>query len=178
METPMLEDDLAKRVERLEAIEAIRQLKARYFNACDSQDPERASQCFAAGDVLIDMGHIGVFRNRDEFAALYRAAGCHDYILDLHQGATPEIEIIDGSHARADWSLNYRSINTRERTVTFLSVMYHDGYAKIQGEWKIVTCRVEYKTALHLSYARGALQALLAGKSVAGVVEYPRSEPP
>ena len=124
------------------------------------------------------MGHIGVFRNRDEFAALYRAAGCHDYILDLHQGANPEIEIIDGSHARGDWSLNYRNINTRERTVTFLSVMYHDGYAKIQGEWKIVTCRVEYKTALHLSYARGALQALLAGKSVAGVVEYPRSEPP
>ena len=174
----MLEDDLAKRVERLEAIEAIRQLKARYFNACDSQDPERASQCFAAGDVLIDMGHIGVFRNREEFAAVYRAAGCHDYILDLHQGANPEIEIIDGSHARGDWSLNYRNINTRERTVTFLSVMYHDGYAKIQGEWKIVTCRVEYKTALHLSYARGALQALLAGKSVAGVVEYPRSEPP
>ena len=174
----MLEDDLAKRVERLEAIEAIRQLKARYFNACDAQDPERASQCFAAGDVLIDMGHIGVFRSREEFAALYRAAGGHDYILDLHQGANPEIEIIDGSHARGDWSLNYRNINTRERTVTFLSVMYHDGYAKIQGEWKIVTCRVEYKTALHLSYARGVLQALLAGKSVAGVVEYPRSEPP
>ena len=170
----MLKDDLAKRVERLEAIEAIRQLKARYFNACDAQDPERASQCFAAGDVLIDMGHIGVFRNREEFAAVYRAAGCHDYILDLHQGANPEIEIIDGSHARGDWSLNYRNINTRERTVTFLSVMYHDGYAKIQGEWKIVTCRVEYKTALHLSYARGALQALLAGKSVAGVVEYPK----
>ena len=167
-------DDLAKRVERLEAIEAIRQLKARYFNACDAQDPERASQCFAAGDVLIDMGHIGVFRRREEFAALYRAAGCHDYILDLHQGANPEIEIIDGSQARAVWSLNYRNINTRERTVTFLSVLYRDEYAKMDGEWKIVTCRVEYKTALHLSYATGALQALLAAKSVAGTVEYPK----
>ena len=167
-------DDLAKRIERLEAIEAIRQLKARYFNACDAQDPEGASQCFAAGDVLIDMGHIGVFRHREEFAALYRAAGCHDYILDLHQGANPQIEIIDDSHARAVWSLNYRNINTRERTVTFLSVLYRDEYEKIEGEWKIVTCRVEYKTALHLSYATGALQALLAAKSVAGTVEYPK----
>jgi hypothetical protein len=167
-------DDLAKRVERLEAIEAIRQLKARYFNACDAQDPERASQCFAGGDVLIDMGHIGVFRHREEFAALYRAAGCHEYILDLHQGANPEIEIIDGSHARGVWSLNYRNINTRERTVTFLSVLYRDEYAMIEGEWKIVTCRVEYKTALHLSYATGALQALLAAKSVAGAVAYPK----
>ena len=166
--------DLARRLERLEAIEAIRQLKARYLNACDAQDPERASQCFAPGEVLIDMGHLGVFRHRDEFAALYRAAGCHDYILDLHHGGNPEIEVIDGTHARATWSLNYRNINTRDYTVTFLSVLYRDEYAKIEGEWKIVTCRVEYKTALHLSYVSGALQAVLAGKSVAGAVEYPK----
>ena len=169
-------DHLAERIERLETIEAIRQLKARYFNACDAQDPERASQCFAAGEVLIDMGHIGVFRDREQFAALYRAAGCHDYVLDLHHGANPEIEVIDGSHARAAWSLNYRNINTRDRTVTFLSVLYRDEYAKIDGEWKIVTCRVEYKTALHLSYASGTLQTLLAAKSVAGAVEYPKED--
>ena len=167
-------DDLAKRIERLEAIEAIRQLKARYFNACDAQDPEGASQCFAPGEVLIDMGHIGVFRHREEFAALYRAAGCHDYVLDLHHGANPEIDVIDALHARAVWSLNYRNINTRERTVTFLSVLYRDEYAKMQGDWKIVTCRVEYRTALHLSYASGALETLLAAKSVAGTVEYPK----
>jgi hypothetical protein len=164
-------NDLATRIERLETLEAIRQLKAHYFNACDSQDPGGASRCFAPGEILIDMGHIGVFRHRDEFAALYRAAGCHDYVLDLHHGANPEIEVIDGQHARAVWSLNYRNINTRDRTVTFLSVLYRDEYVKLEGEWKIITCRVEYKTALHLSYASGALQALLAAKSVAGAAE-------
>ena len=174
MSTTATDLDLAKRIERLEAIEAIRQLKARYFNCCDSRDPEGASQCFADGDVLIDMGHIGLFRHRDQFAALYRAAGCHDYVLDLHHGGNPEIELIDGSHARAVWSLNYRNINTLDRTVTFLSLLYRDEYAKLEGEWKIVTCRVEYKTALHLSYASGALHALLAGTSVAGAVEYPK----
>ena len=158
---------VVERLERLEAIEAIRQLKARYLNACDQQDPERASHCFAEGNVLIDMGHIGVFHHRDEFAALYRAAGCHEYVLDMHQGANPEIEIVDANHARALWSLSYRNINTRDRTVTFLSLLYRDEYAKLAGEWKIVTCRVEYKTALHLSYASGTLQTLLAAKSVA-----------
>ena len=160
--------DLARRLERLEAIEAIRQLKARYLNACDAQDPERASQCFAPGEVLIDMGHLGVFRHRDEFAALYRAAGCHEFVLDLHQGANPEIEILDNAHARAVWSLNYRNINTRDHTVTFLGVVYRDEYVKLEHEWKIATCRVEYRTALHLSYATGTLQALHAGKSMAG----------
>jgi hypothetical protein len=159
---------LVERLERLEAIEAIRQLKARYFNACDQQDPEGVSRCFAEGNILIDMGHLGVFHHRDEFVAMYREYGCHEYVLDMHHGANPEIELIDTSHARALWSLNYRNINTRDRTVTFLSLLYHDEYAKLGGEWKIVTCRVEYKTALHLSYVDGKLQTLLAEKSVAG----------
>jgi hypothetical protein len=171
MSTPQAAiQSLVERLERLEALEAIRRLKARYLNACDQQDPEGVSHCFAEGAVLIDMGHLGVFHHRDEFVAMYQAYGCHEYILDMHHGANAEIELVDASHARALWSLSYRNINTRDRTVTFLSVLYHDEYAKLAGEWKIVTCRVEYKTALHLSYAEGALQTLLAAKSVAGAV--------
>jgi SnoaL-like domain len=160
-------NDLTERIERLEAIEAIRQLKARYCNACDTQDPERASCCFAPGEVLIDMGHIGVFHSREAFATLYRAAGCHDFVLDHHHLGNAQIEIIDAVSARADWSLGYRNINTKDRTVTFLSVLYHDEYTKLQGEWLIVSCRVEYRTALHLSYASGTLETLLAARSVA-----------
>ena len=164
--------DLASRVQRLEDIEAIRRLKARYFNACDRQDPQTASRCFADGEVLIDMGHIGVFRRREEFAALYRAAGCHEYILDAHHGANAEIDIAGPDQARGTWALGFRNINTKDRTVTFLSVLYYDEYSRIAGEWLITSSRVEYKTALHLSYASGTLQALLASQSVAGVVSY------
>lgn len=165
--------DLASRVQRLEAIEAIRRLKARYFNACDRQDPQTASRCFADGDVFIDMGHIGVFKRREDFAALYQAAGCHEYILDAHHGANAEIDIAGPDQACGTWALGYRNINTKDRTVTFLSVLYHDEYARIAGEWLITRSRVEYRTALHLSYASGTLQALLASQSVAGVVSYP-----
>jgi len=170
--TAMPPTDLASRIQRLEDIEAIRRLKARYFNACDRQDPETASHCFADAEVLIDMGHIGVFKRREEFAALYRAAGCHEYILDAHHGANAEIDIIGPDQARGTWALGFRNINTRDRTVTFLSVLYHDEYARIAGEWLITRSRVEYKTALHLSYASGTLQALLASQSVAGAVSY------
>ncbi len=167
-------EGLARRLQRLEDIEAIRRLKARYLNACDSQDPEGASRCFADGKILIDMGHVGRFEHRDQFAALYRAAGCHPHVLDMHHGTNSEIEIIDDTHARALWALEYRNINTQDRTVTFLSSVYHDEYMKVGGEWKISSCRTEFKTALHCSYASGTLEALLAAKSVAGAVEYPR----
>jgi len=165
-------DELRRRVQRLEDIEAIRRLKARYLNACDAQDPERAMQCFAAGEILIDMGHVGVFTDREAFAQLYKAAGCQPHILDMHHGANAEIELIDDSHARARWALEYRNINTQEKTVTFVSLVYHDEYARVGGEWKITRSRSEFKTALHCSYAGGALEAHLAARSVAGVVSY------
>jgi hypothetical protein len=166
--------DLARRLARLEDIEAIRRLKARYLNACDSQDPESASRCFADGKVKIDMGHVGVLDSRDQFTALYRAAGCHPHILDMHHGTNSEIDIVDDAHARGLWALEYRNINTKDKTVTFLSAVYHDEYEKRGGQWKIVASRTEFKTALHCSYAGGTLETVLAAKSVAGAVEYPK----
>ncbi len=158
---------LEQRLQRLEDHEAIRQLKARYLNACDQQDPEAAKNCFADGEIVIDMGHLGVLRHRDEFGALFAAAGCHPYVLDMHHGGNPEISFIDNDHARALWSLDYRNINTRERTVTFLAVIYHDEYRRIEGRWKITASRSDFRSALHCSYADGVLQKLLTGRSVA-----------
>ena len=107
------------------------------------------------------MGHVGVFHDRDAFAAFYRAAGCHDHVLDMHHGVNPQIEIVDDTHARGLWALQYRNINTRDRTVTFLSSIYHDEYVKLGGQWRIVKSRVDFKTALHCSYAAGPLDVVL-----------------
>jgi hypothetical protein len=165
-------EELRRRVQRLEDLEAIRRLKARYLNACDSQDAEGAKNCFAEGEVLIDMGHVGVFRDREGFADIYRTFGCLPFILDMHHGANPEIEFIDDNHAKALWALEYRNFNTQAKTVTFVSLIYHDEYAKQAGQWKISKSRSEFRTALHCSYASGPLEAQLAARSVAGAVSY------
>jgi hypothetical protein len=122
--------------------------------------------------VVIDMGHVGVFRDREGFADIYRTFGCVPFVLDMHHGANPEIEFIDDTHARALWALEYRNFNTQAKTVTFVSLIYHDEYVKQRGEWKISKSRSEFKTALHCSYAAGALEAQLVARSVAGAVSY------
>jgi hypothetical protein len=165
-------EDLRRRVQRLEDTEAIRRLKARYLNACDSQDPESAKNCFAEGEVVIDMGHVGVFRDREAFAEIYRTFGCQPFVLDMHHGANPEIEFSDDEHAKALWALEYRNFNTQAQSVTFVSLIYHDEYVKQRGQWKIAKSRSEFKTAMHLSYAAGTLQSQLIGRSVAGAVSY------
>ncbi len=165
-------EQLRRRVQRLEDIEAIKALKARYLNACDSQDPQTARDCFASGEVLIDMGHVGVFRDREAFAEIYRTFGCQPFILDMHHGANPQIEFEDDDHARARWALEYRNINTQAKTVTLVSLIYHDEYARLDAQWRITKSRSEFKTALHLSFAGGPLEVQVAARSVAGAVTY------
>ncbi len=165
-------EELRRRVQRLEDIEAIRRLKARYLNACDSQDPQAAKNCFASGEVLIDMGHVGVFKDREGFAEIYRTFGCQPFILDMHHGANPEIEFVSEDHAKALWALEYRNFNTQAKTVTFVSLIYHDEYVRQGGQWKIQKSRSEFKTAMHCSYSSGTLEPQLVARSVAGAVSY------
>ncbi len=160
---------IEERLARLEAIDAIKQLKARFLNACDRQDPEAVRDCFAQGEVIIDMSYFGHCVNRDEFVDdIYVPRGCHDYVLDMHHCANPELEIVDANHARGVWSLNYRTINTRERLVTLLSALYHDEYRRIDGAWKISRSRTEYRTVLSCTYEPGTLQVEVAARSLAG----------
>jgi hypothetical protein len=158
---------LMRRVQRMEDIEAIRRLKARYLNACDQQDPPAVRACFADGTVAIVVGHLGTYDTADAFVAMFTQAACHDFVLDKHQAGNAEIDILDETHAKALWCLDYRNVNTRDRTLTMLSLLYHDEYEKITGAWKITSTRSEFKAAFHGTYASGVLEALVAGHSVA-----------
>ena len=159
---------LEAELDRLRALEDIRQLKARYLNACDRQDPEAVRECFAEGEVAIDMDYFGQCHNRDEFVdGIFVPRGCHDHVLDMHHCANPEIELLDGDTARGTWSLNYRNINTRDQTLTLMSALYHDEYRRIDGAWKVSRSRTEYRTVLHCSYAPGSLDVQVADRSLA-----------
>jgi len=160
-------DALYRRIQRLEDIEAIRALKARYLNACDQQTPDEVRACFADGKVPVIVGHLGVYDTADGFVDMYKQAACHDYVLDMHHGTNHEIAFIDDAHAKGLWGLAYRNVNTKDQTLTFVSLIYHDEYRKIDGRWKISATRSEFKTAFHGSYASGVLEALVAGTSVA-----------
>lgn len=167
-----IEDRLAsleKKYQKLEDMEAIRQLKARYLNACDRQDPEAVRDCFAQGEVIIDMSYFGHCKNRDEFVdGIFVPRGCHEYVLDMHHCANPEIEVVNGTMATGIWSLNYRNINTQDQTLTMLGAMYYDEYLKIDGLWKVSRSRTEYRTVLHCGYESGSLNVDVAGRSLAG----------
>jgi len=165
-----------KRLERLEAIEAIRQLKARYFHACDSKQPELVRECFAPGEIDLRYGRIGNFDNRDQVVAIFTELACQDHIVEMHHGQNPQIEILDADNATATWGLYYYLIDTRQKTVTQLGGFYEDGYVRLDGEWKMSKSWYEVKSTQIFDLTEGLAKVIFAGATAPAELDDPSKQ--
>ena len=134
----MKQQNLEQRVRYLEDAAAIRELKYRYFNACDEKQPELVTACFAPGEIDINFGHIGVFNCREDFVEVYKRLGCHENIVDMHHAQNPIIRIDEPNAATAKIALRFYSLDTRAKTSTGIGGFYNDEYRRIDNEWLIV----------------------------------------
>lgn len=157
--------ELARRVQALEDIEAIRGLKARYLFCCDRKDPKGMRACFADGPVDIDYGVVGRFDTADALVKVFVEIGCHDHMVEMHHGVNPQIEILGAGRARGTWGLHYFLINTKDRTLTQLAGYYNDEYGKTGGQWKITKTHFVATSTLVLDISSQAATALFAGRA-------------
>ena len=158
---------LAQRLQKLEDADAIRALKSRYFACCDAKDSAGMRAAFADGPVHIDYGVIGTFDRADALVKIFQEIGCHDYMVEMHHGVNPQIEVLDAERARGSWGLHYFLINTRDQTLTQLGGTYDDEYRKTASGWKITRTRFVATSTLVLNIGEGVAKALFAGRSFA-----------
>ncbi|WP_256582318.1 nuclear transport factor 2 family protein [Pseudomonas sp. MYb185] len=132
---------IEQRLQQLEALEQIRQLKHRYLNACDRKAVEDIRECFALGPIRIDYGELGVFHDRDSFIELYTRLACQPNVIDLHHGSNPEIILESATEARGRWALYYFNLEAQSGITRQLGGLYEDRYRLTEAGWRIVeTC--------------------------------------
>ncbi len=158
------ESSLAQRLDRLEALEAIRELKHRYLACCDAKDPQGMRACFADGPVPIDYGAVGTFENADALQEIYTQIACHPHMVEIHHGANPRIELSGPDAASGEWSMQYQLINTQEQTLTQLAGRYEDEYHRFDGVWKISATRFVATSSLSLELGPAAVAVRFAGR--------------
>ena len=98
-------------VERLAAIEGIKQLKARYFRCMDSKDWDGFAAQFsddAVMDVSGDLGDdasgdAGIIRGGREISDFVRSA--IDDVVTVHHGHMPEITLTSPTTASGIWAM-------------------------------------------------------------------------
>lgn len=155
---------LEQRIQHLEDIESIRQLKARYFHSCDRKDVEEIKSCFCPGQVHIDYGALGVFSTREAFIELFRELACHNHIIDMHHGQNAQIQADSATSASATWDLYFHQIDLQNNTLTQLAGCYEDEYKKQGGNWQISRTVFRPSSTLLVQMDDNQLRLLFAGR--------------
>lgn len=121
----------------LEAIELIKQLKARYFRSIDTADLATLQSVFAPDGEAYFKGAQYEFSLKGwaELEAFYANAFTPQR-FGMHHGHHPEISV-EGSEATGIWYLQDIFFDLESNTRLMGSALYTDRYIKIDGEWKI-----------------------------------------
>jgi hypothetical protein len=146
-------------LERLSAIEAIKQLKAAYFTAIDSKDTSACAALFTDDAVIDIRGAITPTEGRmpdlvleahdkhalmtggRSFAEFLAAAGAS--FDSVHHGFTPEIKILSESTARGVWPMEDRLWFHRGSCELLHGFgHYLERYLKVGGVWKIASMKI------------------------------------
>lgn len=135
-------------------IEAIKQLKARYFRSVDTFDLNGWLDCFTDDCRLLFDADV---RRRDRpEPATFSFAGKQDVVdywnsntnrvESVHHGHMPEIEIVSENEAKGVWAME--DIVEFTESVLHGYGHYHETYRKAGGVWRIATLHL---TRLRLS---------------------------
>src|SRR5271168_2033389 len=127
---------LEERITTLEAIEAIKKLKARYCAACDdNHNPDELAKLFTADGIWEGEG-IGKHQGHAAIRTLF--LGAQERVsFSQHNVMNPIIEV-DGERAKGTWYLLGPftfSVAEGNRAV-WSAVRYEEDYVKVGGEWK------------------------------------------
>lgn len=147
-------------LERLIAVEDIRQLKARYYRCMDTKDWEGLAKVFAP-DAIFDLREVNSVRDpltgvwdppytgeesvyRGHEAVLKMIYDAVHHRITVHHGHMSEIEITSDTTARAIWAMEDKIRNAPgdEHLRMLGTGHYHDTYVKLADGWAIQTTKI------------------------------------
>jgi hypothetical protein len=126
--------------EQLGDIEAIKQLKARYFRFMDSKNWDDFGDLFTR-DAVIRGGDQEI---TGRLAIVEFVSTTSDGVRSAHQGFLPEIEILEAGQASGVWAMSdYFEVRGTEPPVGFSGFgHYEDRYTRKDGAWRISFSRL------------------------------------
>jgi hypothetical protein len=142
-------------IERVSAIEEIRQLKSLYFRGVDTGDADLVRGLLAEDCELNYMGCCTDPKTGKDFIPAmnlvlrgrksWSSDGMSKYgIVSVHQGHNFEVEFLSDTLAKVIWSMSDRLFfppGGQYSTMTGYG-HYHETYTKIGGAWKLKTTRI------------------------------------
>ena len=126
-------------------IEAIKQLKARYFRVLDTKQWVAWGALFTEDAVVKVHSEVSTWSEPTEPRQVFRGASAImtqvrdliDNSVTVHHGHMPEIELVSPTEAKGIWAMEdiVENVGARMRGHGH----YHETYHKTDGGWRIAT---------------------------------------
>jgi SnoaL-like domain len=127
----------------LEDVEAIKQVKARYFRLMDTKDWDGLAGVFT-DDVVMDITSegMGLVTNVAEYMPFL--IGVLGDVTTVHHGHMPEIELTSATTARAIWAFEDELWWPEGAPLRYMHGYghYHETYEKSADGWRIKTMTI------------------------------------
>ncbi|MFA4836933.1 MAG: nuclear transport factor 2 family protein [Dehalococcoidia bacterium] len=127
---------LQQRIQRLEDIEAIKNLKRRYIFSIDMGRYDDATDTFTE-DAIIDYGVFGLYRGREALRKyLTSDVSKQRSRLGIHHLHSPLIEFVNDTLATGIWELQAMVQPKTVDKAYWMAGYFTDEYVKENGQWK------------------------------------------
>jgi SnoaL-like domain len=124
----------------MDDIEAIKQLKARYFRFIDTQDWGALRHVFA-DDVVMDSREAGGLLKRGADDYIIYLSGALEGVISVHHGHMPEIALTSPTTATGIWAMEDMLRWPDGRELHGYG-HYIETYEKADGSWRIKTLKL------------------------------------
>ncbi len=132
---------LEERLTRMEDLEAIKQLKARYCEICDNDHNQDEIVTIFTEDGTWEGKGIGVAKGHGEIRTLFEGFA-RAISFSQHMVVNPIIEI-DGDVAHGRWYFFGMFTMRKNNQALWQACRYHEEYRKVDGGWKIHHLRIK-----------------------------------
>tara|TARA_B100001173_G_C16002959_1_gene554267 strand:+ start:394 stop:876 length:483 start_codon:yes stop_codon:yes gene_type:complete len=148
--------NIIERIQSIQAISTINNLKFRYWNACDSKNPADILSCFCVDDVYINFEDFGIFSSARAMVKKYELNSCHDHLIEQHAGKNQIIKLLSTNKASGFWSLSYSLIDTLKNINLYITGTYEDIYVRDESNnWLIKETVFKKRTSMYRSLSSG-----------------------
>jgi uncharacterized protein (TIGR02246 family) len=124
-------------VRALLEIEAIRQLKYRYFRFLDQKRWDDLRELFVEEATCAYASGAYAYQGRDAIVGFLVKALDRPTMLTAHHGHHPEIELTGPDTARGTWAFEDVVIDTQHEITIRGAAFYEDEYVRRDGEWRL-----------------------------------------
>jgi hypothetical protein len=134
-------NDLAQRIQLLEDIEAIKQLKAKYCYYADAMIAGDTSKQddflnLYTEDAKVDYPPVGPTKTRDELVSYFTETLPSLVCFSAHMVHNPIIEV-NGDKATGVWHVDSPCTSPIQDKALWINAIYEEEYVKEGGQWKI-----------------------------------------